>query len=118
MKASNPGDSATYSDQISYIPRGNISSLPLPTLNTYMRFLCVLSQMEEDVIMHKIRLEQMVDSMDLSSAWYQRLLAGWSTCHIVKELIDNKHLRVDEFVGREIYRMNKESTSQIPGYSE
>ena len=68
--------------------------------------------------MHKIKLEQLVDSMDLSRAWYQTHLAGWSSCQIVKELIDNKHLRIDQFVGIEINCMSKESTSQIPGYSE
>ena len=75
-----------------------------------MRFLCVLIQMEKDVVMHKIRLEQLVDSMDPSSAWYQKHFGCRSGCQIVKERIDNKYLRVDEFVGRDTNRRVEEHT--------
>lgn len=83
-----------------------------------MRFLCALTQIEEDVIMHRIRLEQLVDSMDLSSAWYQKHFDSQSGCQIVKELIDNKHLRIDELLGRDTDSRDKKHTYQIPGYSE
>jgi len=96
-----------------------IQQLPIPTLPSFVRYLCVLFFSHGDE-MHRIRLEKVVDGMNIDAAWCQGNLFDRVHVQYVLDLVNSKKDRIDDFSGNLVtcYIANQktaESITHIPG---
>jgi hypothetical protein len=112
---------AFYSEQIlEYVPVEGIKHIPIPTLPSFVQYLCLLFFREADD-MYRIRLEQLVDGMNIHEAWCQRNLSDEGHLQYLLKLVNSKVDRIDDFSGNLVtcYVADPESAAavtRIPGY--
>jgi len=112
---------AVYSDQIlGYIPVEGIKYLPIPTLPSFVQHLCLLFFRSADD-MYRIRLEQLVDGMNIDEAWCQKNLSDQGHVQYLLKLVNSKMDRIDDFPGNLVtcYIADQEAAAavtRIPGY--
>ncbi|EXJ76901.1 hypothetical protein A1O3_10058 [Capronia epimyces CBS 606.96] len=119
LEPSDHDEKAAYSQQIDYLAHRDVVGLPIPRLGPYVQLLDALFQKTGDG-MFQMKLEQLVDAMDLDMRWYQVNLAGKPYTDTLRDLIDTKHLRVDQFSGSTMTLINLMSAAdlrRIPGAS-
>lgn len=112
---------ASYSDQIlDYISVEGIKSIPIPTLRSFVQYLCLLFFHGADD-MYRIRLEQLVDGMNLDEEWCRKNLADERHLQYLLKLVNSKEDRIDDFSGNLVtcYIAEQEAAAtvtRIPGY--
>ncbi len=112
---------AFYSDQIlDYVSVEEIKYIPIPTLRSFVQYLCLLYFRKADD-MYRIRLEQLVDGMNIDEAWCQKNLSDEGHLQYVLNLVYSKVDRIDDFSGNLVtcYIADQEAAAavtRIPGY--
>jgi hypothetical protein len=88
---------AFYSQQmLDYLSVESIRGLPIPTLPSFVQYLCKLHfSLSDD--MHRIRLEQLVDGMNIDKEWSHKNLSDKAHVQYLLDLVNSKGDRMDDF---------------------
>ena len=115
------GEEAFYSHEIlETFTVEQIADLPIPTLPSLFQYLCPLVYSWEDP-MPRIRIEQLVDGMNIDEQWCKENLFDESQAQYVLNLVNSKNDRIDYFSGNLVtcyipdHKM-AECVTRIPGY--
>jgi hypothetical protein len=114
-------EEAFYSGEIrDYLSVDDIKQIPIPALPSFVQYLCVLFFSSGDE-MYRIRLEQLVDGMNIDEAWCTKNLTDEGHMQYLLNLVNSKTDRIDDFSGHLVtcYIADQElaeSITRIPGY--
>jgi hypothetical protein len=112
-----------YSKEIlEYLSVRDIKCIPIPSLTSFIQYLCRLHFNLGDE-MPRIRLEQLVDGMNIDEEWCQENSFREGTCAIqyLLNLVNSKGDRVDDFSEKLVTcniadQKAAECVTRIPGY--
>ncbi|MCJ1475797.1 hypothetical protein MMC13_004461 [Lambiella insularis] len=97
-----------------------IANIPIPTLPSLVQYLYALVCSGKDP-MPRIRIEQLVDGMNIDEQWCKENLFDESQAQYVLNLVNSKKDRIDNFSGNLVTcyipdRKIAECVTRIPGY--
>ncbi|KAL2397546.1 hypothetical protein ABEF93_000780 [Exophiala dermatitidis] len=112
---------AFYSDHIlSYVSVEEIKRIPIPTLPSFVQYLCLLFFRDGDD-MFRIRLEQLVDGMNIDEEWCRKTVSDEGQLQYLLKLVNSKLDRIDDFSGNLVtcYIADQQmaaNVTRIPGF--
>lgn len=97
-----------------------IKRTPIPNLHSLIQYYCGL-YLDSGDDMHRIRLEQLVDGMNVDRQWCEKNITDKTHSDLVVGLADSKSSRIDEFTGNLVtcFIPNQEDAkrvARIPGF--
>jgi hypothetical protein len=115
------GVEAFYSKEIlEYLSVTDIKCIPIPSHPSFVQYLCRLHFNLGDE-MPRIRLEQLVDGMNIDEEWCRKSLSQGAHMQYLLDLVNSKRDRIDDFSGNLVTcniadKKTAESVARIPGY--
>jgi hypothetical protein len=112
---------AFYSKEIlEYLSIGDIKCIPIPSLTSFIQYLCRLHFNLGDE-MPRIRLEQLVDGMNIDEEWCKKTLSEKAHVQYLLNLVNSKGDRIDDFSEKLVTciiadQKTAECVTRIPGY--
>jgi hypothetical protein len=112
---------AFYSKEIlEYFSVRDIKCIPIPSLASFIKYLCRLHFTLGDE-MPRIRLEQLVDGMNLDEEWCRKSLSETAHVQYLLDLVNSKGDRIDDFSEKQVTciitdQKTAECVTRIPGY--
>ncbi|KAJ4590696.1 hypothetical protein HRR94_000046 [Exophiala dermatitidis] len=98
-----------------------IKRIPMPTLPSFVQYLCLLFFRDGDD-MYQIRLEQLVDGMNIDEEWCRKTVSDEGQLQYLLKLVNSKVDRIDDFSGNLVtcYIADQQmaaNVTRIPGFS-
>lgn len=112
---------AFYSKEIlEYLSVRDMKWIPIPSLASFVQYLCRLHFNLGDE-MPRIRLEQLVDGMNINEEWCEKSLSEKAHVQYLLNLVNSKGDRIDDFSGKLVTciiadQTTAECVTRIPGY--